>query len=169
MPCSKRKNWQKHWHSNHRSKIVYTVNTHTHLINTYRSVPKEPSLQALKRTGQFWTHTHQFRRDIIEAFKKRQARNFGARGHLNWTVELLQSKGNFNQSFSKIRILSWETGYLASISITSSPTETKSSDQFKDLHKPRLLTKFHDNPTLPLKVVPKWKSVLRCGQCSCTR
>ena len=34
------------------------------------------------------------------------------------------------RAFSKIRILSWETGYLASISTTSSPLETKSSDHF---------------------------------------
>ena len=66
----------------------------------------------------------------------------------------------------KIRILSCETGYLASISTTCSPLETKSSDHFKDLYKPRLLTKFHDNPTSPLKVVPKCKSVLHCSQCS---
>ena len=70
------------------------------------------------------------------------------------------------RAFSKIRILSWETGYLASISTASSPLKTKSSDHFNDLHKPRLLTKFHDNPTSPVKVVPKWKSVLRCSQCS---
>ena len=31
----------------------------------------------------------------------------------------------------------------------------KSSDHFKDLHKPRLLTKFYNNPTSPVKVVPK--------------
>ena len=31
----------------------------------------------------------------------------------------------------------------------------KSSDRFKDIHKPRLRTKFDDNPTSPLKVVPK--------------
>ena len=59
------------------------------------------------------------------------------------------------RAFSKIRILSRETGYLASISTTSSPLETKSSDHSKDLHKPRLLTKFHDNPASPLKVVAK--------------
>ena len=51
------------------------------------------------------------------------------------------------RAFSKIRILSCETGYLASVSTTSSPLKTKSSDHFKDLYKPRLLTKFHDNPT----------------------
>ena len=70
------------------------------------------------------------------------------------------------RAFSKIRILSWETGYLASISTASSPLKTKPSDHFKDLHKPRLLTKFHDNPTSHLKEVSKWKSVLRCSQCS---
>ena len=58
------------------------------------------------------------------------------------------------RAFSKIRILSCETGYLASISTTSSPLETKSSDHFKDLHKPKPLTKCHDNLTSPLKVVP---------------
>ena len=58
------------------------------------------------------------------------------------------------RAFSKIRILSCETGYLASMSTTSSPLETKSSDHFKDLHEAKLLTKFHDNPTSPLKVVP---------------
>ena len=41
-------------------------------------------------------------------------------------------------AFSKIRILSWETAYLASIPSTSSPLETKSSDNFKDLHQPTL-------------------------------
>ena len=44
---------------------------------------------------------------------------------------------------------------LASISTTYSPLETKTSDHFKDLHKPRLLTNFHDNPTLLVKIVPK--------------
>ena len=46
------------------------------------------------------------------------------------------------RAFSKIRILGWETGYLASISTTSSPLETKSSYDFKDLHKPKLITNF---------------------------
>ena len=59
------------------------------------------------------------------------------------------------RAFSKIRILSCETAYLASTSTTSSPLETKSSDHFKDLHKQRLLTKFYNNPTSPVKVVPK--------------
>ena len=44
-------------------------------------------------------------------------------------------------AFSKIRILSLETAYFASISTTSSPLETKSSDNFKDLHNLKLLTK----------------------------
>ena len=46
---------------------------------------------------------------------------------------------NSVRAFSKIRIVSRETGYLAFISTTSSLLETKSSDHFKDLHKPRLL------------------------------
>ena len=58
------------------------------------------------------------------------------------------------RAFSKVRILSYETGYIATTSTTSSPLETKSFDRFKDIYKPRLQTKFHDNPTLPLKVVP---------------
>ena len=59
------------------------------------------------------------------------------------------------RAFSKIRILSCETGCLASISTTSSPLETKSSDRFKDLYESMLLTKYHGNPKSPLKVVPK--------------
>ena len=70
------------------------------------------------------------------------------------------------RAFFKIRILSCKIGYLASISTTSSPLQTKSSDHFKDLHKPRLLTKFHDDPTPSLKGVPKCKSVLYYSQCS---
>ena len=59
------------------------------------------------------------------------------------------------RAFSKIRIPISEAAYLASISTTSSPLETKSSDHFKDPHEPRLLTKFYNNPTSPVKVVPK--------------
>ena len=70
------------------------------------------------------------------------------------------------RAFSKIRILSWETCYLASISIPSSPFQTKSCDHFDYLHKPRLLTYFHDNPASPVKVVPKWKSLFCCRECS---
>ena len=57
--------------------------------------------------------------------------------------------------FSKIRILNWGTGYLGSILTASIPLEATSSDHFKDLHKVRLLKKFHDNLTSPVKVVPK--------------
>ena len=34
------------------------------------------------RTSPF-EHTHQFQKEIIDAFKKRPARNFGVRDHLN--------------------------------------------------------------------------------------
>ena len=98
---------------------------------------------------------------------------FGTSSKSKEEIKKFQREHVFNQllyilirAFSKIRVLSCETGYLASISTTSSPLVTKSSDHFKDLYKPRLLSKFHDNPTSPLKVVPKLKSVLRYGQCS---
>ena len=86
-----------------------------------------------------------------------------------WDVVTMQLIYILIGAFSKSRILSWETGYLVSISTTFRPLETKSSDHFKNLQKPKLLTKFHDDLTSPLKVVSKWKSVLRCSQCSFAR
>ena len=58
-----------------------------------------------------------------------------------------KSKNSSVNNFKKLLHISirtfpkFVTGYLASTSTTFSPLETKSSDHFKDLHKPRLLTK----------------------------
>ena len=69
--------------------------------------------------------------------------------------KFLSSCFKFNQSFfhnSYSKLRNWLPCFYFA---TFQSTLQKSSDHFKDLHKQRLLTNFHDNPTSPVKVVPK--------------